>query len=585
MHEPAQENQEKAIQSRDTVFTNIPFASNPAFATRGAFLESIREKLLERRRLALVGAPSHSKTQCQTEFGVEVAHLCHDDFDSIWWIPGGCAAGVPGAFAEIAFELDLSEKDSGNQATMIAAVQKHLSQDAHVLLVFDNISDPEVVEALIPENAAAHVLITSYQDNWPEPENAVAIPDLRADEAKTFLGARLAHALDAVDEECAFKLGGVPLLLHLYAGCALIVPSKKEELRRTLLQLSERHGPGQTSNVQACLDLFLKSIVARLLESQKLAANVFALTAFMGSQPIYQSTLLEGTTYLPQPLNHGLAERGAFPHILKVMASAGLVRVGDAAFAIPSILQERFVSMLPQDKKESWCNAAVGFLANVFPFKEELTQFDLQSSRLLGHASAAATWAEHIGCSLEKAGRLLNQAGLYLRACSQGEEAIKYYLHAIACGEMIDGANHPKVAVRINNLGVVYRETGRLDEARGAFRRAIRIIKDAYGPADHMLAMAMRNLVTVAEDSKDEQEMERAYRRALRIYADSLGQTHPYVHECLYNLGRILRKRGDAKGAQRSFEEALRCALLCSPPDEEAIALYSRNLGRSLLRA
>ncbi|MFO7975655.1 MAG: tetratricopeptide repeat protein, partial [Candidatus Hydrogenedentota bacterium] len=585
MHESAQQNHDKSIDARDSVLTDIPFVSNPAFASRRTLLQSIQDRLLEKRRLAVIGTPSRLKTQCQTEFAIEVAHLCHEHFDSIWWIPGGCRAGLPGAFAEIAFALDLPEKDCGEQTAVISAVQKRLTRDARCLFVFDNITEPEIVDSLIPENSDACVLTTSYREKWPDPQSAVTIPDFRPDEMEAFLRARLGRAMNAVDEECAFQLGGVPLLLHLYAGCARFAPSRKENLRKTLLQVAEQHGPGEGTNVDTYLDHLLKNLLAVLWDSEKLTANLFALAAFMGSQPVNASTLFDGITYLPQSLNQGLADTSNLPHAFRIMQSAGLARIGDNAFAIPAVLQERFVSMLGRDKKESWCTATVNFLANVFPFKEEHTQFDLQCSQLLGHASTAATWAECIGCALEDAGRLLNQIGLYLRACGQREEAIKYYLHAIACGETIDGANHPKVAVRINNLAVVYRETGRLDEARDAFRRAIRIFKEVYGPADHMLAMAVRNLVTVAEDSKDEQEMERAYRRALRIYADSLGHTHPYVHECLYSLGRLLRKRGDAKGAQRCFEEALRCALLCTPPDEEAIALYSRNFGRALLRA
>ena len=585
MHEPAQHNSDAAVRSRETLPATLPFTSNPAFASRRALLESIRDQLLDKQRLAIIGAPSRAKTQCQTEYAVELAHLCHEHFDRICWISGGCVAGLAGAFAEIAFSLDLPEKESGQQNAMITAVQERLGQNARCLFIFDNVAAPEAVDALIPENSNAAVLMTSYQDKWRQPERAAPIPDLRPAEAKAFLEARLGTAMSAIDEECAFQLGGVPLLLHLYAGCARMAPSKREDMRVSLIQLAERHGAGEPANADASLDYLLKRLVAALWESEKLAANLFSLASFMGPQPIKVSTLLDGITYLPQSLSQGLNEQHTLTQVLPVMASAGVARIGDGTFAIPALLQERFVSMLPRDNKESWCNAAIGLLANVFPFKEEHKQYDVQCARLLGHASTAASWAENIGSSLEDAGRLLNQVGLYLRACGQGEEAIKYYLHAIACGEMIDGADHPKVAVRINNLGVVYRESGRLDDARDAFRKAIRIIKNAYGPADHMLAMAMRNLVTVAEDSKDEEEMERAYRRALRIYADALGQTHPYVHECLYSLGRILRKRGETKDAQRCFEEALRCALSCAPPDEEAIALYSRNLGRSLLRS
>lgn len=563
----------------------MPFTSNPAFGTRRALLEGIRERLIATRRAVLIASPSRVHTQCPAEIAIEIAHLCQEDFDGIWWVPGGCAAGLPGSFASIAQVLDLPEADSLEQETMIAAVRRHFMDCGRSLLIFDNVAGPDVAETLLADIEGPCVLFTPRQTSWPAGDAVFEIPDFHTPESREFLAARLGRNPNVIDEECAFHLGGVPILLHLYAGCIRSAPSSREELQSTLAQLADKHAQNDKDRIEACLDHLLAKVFSALEDRLPLSAEVFALTAFMGPQPVYVDALRRGRNYLPESLRGGFEDMATFGNAMGALHTAGLARVGRSAFAINPVLQERFVSRLPRDAKHARCEAAVNFLANLFPFKEEHECFELQCTRLIGHVSAAATWAASMGCAQEEAGRLLNQLGLYLRACGQREEAIKYYLHAVACGEANDGPDHPKVAVRINNLGVVYRETGKLTEARDVFRRAIRIFRDAYGPADHMLAMAMRNLVAVAEASKDEEEMERCYRRALKVYADSLGQGHPYLHECLYGLGKILRKQNNLNDARRCFQEAMRCALLCSPPDEAAIAVYARNLGRLLLRA
>ncbi|HOF39271.1 MAG TPA: tetratricopeptide repeat protein [Candidatus Hydrogenedentes bacterium] len=585
MGEPSQHSRKGNTAHSPAFLSNLPFLSNPAFAIRRNLLERLRESLLQKKRILLTAPPLRLSAQCQTEFAVETAYLCREDFDRIWWVPGGCPAALPGFFAEIAAALRLPEAESREQARMIAAVRKHLAEEPRSLIIFDQVSDLHAVNSLLPGKISASVLITSAENLADEAYTAHEIPDFLPAESREFLTTRLGTSLTAEDDETAFHLRGVPMLLHLYAGCVFMEPAKRAALRGAVERVSEDHAHRDQARTTALLEYLLRETLTSLGEHEYPAFNLFALMAFMGPQPLYANFLIDGATHLPGVLQTTLAAPGALARIVQVLSRAGVARIGPRAFSIPALMQERFVLSLAGDGKAAGCEAALRFTANSFPFKEEHDGYNPQCAHLLGHASAVTTWAEVMGISLEDTGRLQNQLGLYLRACDQPEDAVKYYLHAVACGEAVLGENHPKVAVRVNNLGVVYRETGRLDEARQAFRRALHIIRHAYGPADPMLAMAMRNLVAVAEDSKNEFEMERTYRRALRVYADSLGQAHPYVHQCLSSLSRILRKRGDAAGAARCLDEALRCAQQCEPPDEEAVAVYARRLGRLLLRS
>lgn len=585
MGEPNPHSQKGNTTRSPAFLSNVPFLSNPAFAIRRNLLGRLRESLLQKKRVLLTAPPPRLGAQCQTEFAIEAAYRCREDFDRIWWVPGGCPAALPGFFAEIAAALGLPEAESREQTRMIAAHRKHLAEEPRTLIIFDQVSDLHTVNSLVPGKAPVSVLITSAENLSDEAYTTLEVSDFHPTESREFLTVRQGTSLTAEDDETAFHLRGVPLLLHLYAGCVSMEPAKRAALRETVERVSEDHAQRDQARTMALFEYLLRETLTALGEHDHPAFNLFALMAFMGPQPLYTNVLMDGATHLPEVLQSAVAAPGALPRLLQSLARAGVARIGPRAFSIPALMQERFVLSLAGPGKAADCEAALRFTVNSFPFKEEHAGYNPQCAHLLGHASAVTTWAEVMGISLEDAGRLQNQLGLYLRACDQPEDAVKYYLHAVSCGEAVLGGHHPKVAVRVNNLGVVYRETGRLDEARQAFRRALHIIRHTYGPADPMLAMAMRNLVAVAQDSKDDLEMERTYRRALRVYADSLGSAHPYVHQCLSNLSRILRKRGDAAGAARCLDEALRCAQHCEPPDEEAVAVYARRLGRLLLRS
>ncbi|MGA2028047.1 MAG: tetratricopeptide repeat protein, partial [Syntrophobacteraceae bacterium] len=54
------------------------------------------------------------------------------------------------------------------------------------------------------------------------------------------------------------------------------------------------------------------------------------------------------------------------------------------------------------------------------------------------------------------------------------------------------GQDHPKVAIRLNNLAQLLSDTNRLAEAEPMMRRALKIDEQSFGPG-HPKAAAVRN--------------------------------------------------------------------------------------------
>ena len=72
---------------------------------------------------------------------------------------------------------------------------------------------------------------------------------------------------------------------------------------------------------------------------------------------------------------------------------------------------------------------------------------------------------------------------------------------ALAITEASYGPDHPRVAIRLNNLAELLRATNRLGEAEPLMRRALAITEASYGP-DHPITVTIRaNLASLARAS------------------------------------------------------------------------------------
>ena len=60
--------------------------------------------------------------------------------------------------------------------------------------------------------------------------------------------------------------------------------------------------------------------------------------------------------------------------------------------------------------------------------------------------------------------------------------AVAAYERAIKIGEAAFGPDHPKVAIRVNNLGGVLQDLGDHAGAKTAFERSLKIDETAFGP-------------------------------------------------------------------------------------------------------
>ncbi len=146
---------------------------------------------------------------------------------------------------------------------------------------------------------------------------------------------------------------------------------------------------------------------------------------------------------------------------------------------------------------------------------------------------------------------------------------------ALAIDEASYGADHPKIAIRLNNLAHLLQATNRLGEAEPLMRRALAIDEASYG-ADHPdVAVDLNNLAQLLQDTNRLGEAEPLMRRSVEIMIAGLGFDHPGTKLGQENLAGLLDAIEAARGNTPAEPHADRPA-----PQQQPESWWQRLLGR-----
>ena len=98
---------------------------------------------------------------------------------------------------------------------------------------------------------------------------------------------------------------------------------------------------------------------------------------------------------------------------------------------------------------------------------------------------------------------------------------------ALAIDEASFGAEHPEVAVDLNNLAQLLQATNRLAEAEPLMRRALAIDETSFGAEHPKVARDLNSLALLLQATNRLAEAEPLLRRVLAIFIRSYGFEHP----------------------------------------------------------
>jgi len=162
---------------------------------------------------------------------------------------------------------------------------------------------------------------------------------------------------------------------------------------------------------------------------------------------------------------------------------------------------------------------------------------------------------------------------------SKGDRAaVTAYRKALAKEEIASGPNHPRIAVRLNDLAQVLEPRA----AEPMVRRALAIETKSLGLENPATGITMNNLAHVLLGLGKLAEAETVAGQSLKVLEGTLGPNHPRVATISSNLAAILREKPDLAGARRYYARALAIDEAAYGPNHPEVAVDLQNLAEVL---
>jgi tetratricopeptide (TPR) repeat protein len=389
---------------------------------------------------ALTGLGGTGKSQ----IAVEYANRHRGDYQFIWWLGSEEPAALAANYAGLASDLNLPEKDSADQTTIIAAVKRWLGENRNWLLVFDNVNIPEDIEHYLPGEGKGHVIITSRNSNWGGVAGEIPIRVFKREESVEFLGRRTKQKNEKDESLLADALGDLPLALEqagAYIGeSAISLADYLKLFQEQRIEILKRGKPvSYPDTIATTWDISFKAV-------QKESANaidLLKLLAFLAPDNIPKSLLIKGTSEMPEPLSSVVADGIKFNDSTSALRRYSLISITEDSLSIHRLVQAVLLDRLADDEKKKWADTAIRMVNNAFPTDSEDVRTWPICSLLLPYALSTAKFADELDVAQEVTGQLLNRIGAYLWGRAEFVEAKKNFERALEIYEKIKVQNIP----------------------------------------------------------------------------------------------------------------------------------------------
>jgi len=569
---------------------NLPYRPNQYFTGRTKELQDVHDALASKGAAALSGVGGVGKTQIALKYACD--HF--DDYaGGVYWVQAASRADVVSGFAVLAEPLGLSLGEEKDQELIAVLVKARFERTEGWLLVFDSADRPELIKEFLPGNPKGHILLTSQAQvfdvlNIADP---VEVREMPPDDASDFLFRRTEREKGMVAEEersaaakLAEELGYFPLALEQAGAYVLAKKVRFQDYLRTYLNQRRRLKfleifTPRAGDYSKTITTTWKISCREVRRASKASADLLKVSAFLSPDAIPFELFVLGAPKLGRRLSKALAGAANEPtkvnDLLEPLTRYSLVRIDPdgRTYTIHRLVQEVLRDRMFGLARARWAERAVRVVNAAFP-EVEFKTWPL-CDRLIAHAKAAAGLVETYRFDFEEAGRLLNQAGYYLRERARYAEAEPLYRRALEIVEKALGPEHPDVAASLNNLALLYHRQGRYAEAEPLYRRALEIREKVLGPEHPGVATSLNNLAALYYSQGRYAEAEPLYRRAREILEKALGPEHPDVAASLNNLALLY----DSQGRYAEAEPLLRRAREIR---EKTLGLEHPNVATSL---
>ena len=297
----------------------------------------------------------------------------------------------------------------------------------------------------------------------------------------------------------------------------------------------------------------LDTIVAKALK--KKASERYASAAALADD-LRRFLRHEPISARPDTLHYRTA-RFVRRHIRGVAAAVVItvLAAGFMMFHTARLAAERDRAQREAAKAAKVSEALTGLLMGADPIVNRATPAGLTVRGLLD-AGAARVQAELAG-QPEAQAEIFTVLGRLYRRYGVFDKAQQLLDQALVSGEQVYGAEHPKLAQTLNDLGAVQTDKGDYAGAQRNFERALAMRRKLLGPEDATVAVTLVELSRIYQDLGFNDRAEPFAREALAIRRKALGDDHREIAVSVSAVAAVLRLNGDLAGAEKLLRQSL----------------------------
>lgn len=572
---------------------NVPYARNTFFTGRENYLDELHSTLIG-SQVPSIQAISGLGGVGKSHLALEFAYRERTRFTGILWLNASSSLGFAAGVREIALLLNLPEACAEDQRATFGAVRQWLKENSGWLLVVDDVTEPTLIQTILPSVLNGSVLLTSRTSNFrPVPIAKPIILDvLRENEGVTFLFAATGRTpVDPAEIVTARKLvselGGLPLALEQSAAYIVAMQSRfgdyltgyKSARLATLAKGRARTG---ATSIHTTWKLNIEAVK----QECPAAADILVASAFLSPDQIPLDLFVRGAADFGPAISNSLAPATRTDPLAADMLIAPLLRFSliykhleSGTFSIHPLLQEVIREQLSDPARRGWLRRVIALLGDpdidrtdrlwvgriVRALSTGFPSADYQDwaicDLLAPQVVHIAELIEPMGLSSPEAGKVLFKTGMYLKKRSRFQESARMLRYALVNAKK---ACPVDISAILDTLGTVYTMQGNYSEAESSLRKAIASRKRATGQGQRTeLAKSVNNLAVLLINLGRKPEAE-----------SLLGQV---LHDALFDESTV-----EAAGVLQNLADLKREAGLYS--ESESLYLRAIRIKRRLLQ-